>query len=162
MKLKLHESVASPQDLQALIYELHDYARWYGANSIKKQVHARHGAAAEPELSPATKDVLHDWEQQHPRTRASLDELISQLQHYLKDAKVMTITLAAPPTGGIKKLLTGWCRDNVGPNVLVRFEFNQNLLGGLVMRYGSHIYDWSFRRQILAERAKFPEVLKHV
>jgi F0F1-type ATP synthase delta subunit len=74
----------------------------------------------------------------------------------------MTITLAAPATTGIKKQLTAWCRDNVAPDVLVRFEFNQTLLGGMVVRFGSHIYDWSLRRQILDGRTKFPEVLRNV
>lgn len=162
MKLKLDPSVASPQDLQALIAELHNYARWYGANAIKKQVHARRPAPDQPELSPAAKAVLRAWCTDNPLSRASIDMLTTRLEHFLETAKVMTITLAAPPTGGIKKLLTGWCRDNITPDVLVRFEFNQNILGGLVVRYGSRIYDWSFRRQILAERAKFPEVLRSV
>ena len=162
MKLKLNEAVSSPQDLQGLIHELRDYGRWYGANAIKKQVHAKHAAPDEPDLTPAAKAVLHDWTQANPMTRASLDDLASQLEHYLKNARVMSITLAAPATGGIKKELTAWCRNNISPNILVRYEFNQGLLGGMVVRYGSHIYDWSFRRQILAERAKFPGVLRSV
>ena len=162
MKFKLHESVASPQDLQALIQELRSYARWFGANAIKKRIHAHQSAPDQPELTPATKAVLHDWALKNPINRTSIDELISQLENYVNHARVMTITLSAPPTGGVKKQLTLWCRDNISPGILVRFEFNQNLLGGMVVRYGSHIYDWSFRRQILAERNKFPEVLKNV
>lgn len=162
MKLRLHESVASPQDLQALISELRDYSRWFGANAIKKQVHSRHPASNQPELAPATKAVLHDWVLKNPISRASIDELITQLEHYVNNARVMTIVLAAPPTGGIKKQLTLWCREHISPNILVRFEFNQNLLGGMVVRYGSRIYDWSFRRQILENRTKITEALKNV
>lgn len=162
MKIKLDPSVASPQDLQALTRELHDYARWLGTNIIKKQVHARRPAPDQPQLSPAAKAVLHDWCLDHPLTRAGIDQLAVELERSLKSAKVLTITLAAPPTGGITKPLTGWCRDNISPSVLVRYEFNQNLLGGMVVRYGSRIYDWSFRRQILEGRGKFPEVLRHV
>ena len=162
MKFKLDASIASPQDLQALIAELHDYARWYGHNAIKKQIHAKHTSTDQPEFTPAAKAVLQEWTQKNPLSRASLEALIKELEQYLRAARVMTITLAAPPTSGIKKLLTAWCRDNISPSILVRFEFNQNLLGGMVVRYGSHIYDWSFRRQILAERTKFPEVLRNV
>jgi hypothetical protein len=32
----------------------------------------------------------------------------------------------------------------------------------MVVVHGSRIYDWSFRRQILATREKFPEVLRNV
>lgn len=162
MKLKLHESVASPQDLQALIHELRDYSRWFGMGTIRKQVHARHAAPDQPELTPATKAVLHDWMLKNPMSRKSIDELIHQLEDYITHARVMTIVLAAPPSGGIKKQLTLWCRENVSPNILVRFEFNQSLLGGMVVRFGSHIHDWSFRRQILENSAKIPEVLKNV
>lgn len=162
MKFELNDAVASPQDLQALIHEVHDYARWYGHNAIKKQAHAKHPTSEQPELTPATKAVLHDWQAKQPLSRSSLDELIRNLERHLHDAPTLTITLAAPPTTDIKKLLTSWCRQNITPNILVRFEFNQGLLGGLVVRYGSHIFDWSFRRQILAERAKFPEVLRRV
>ena len=53
------------------------------------------------------------------------------------------------------------CRP-VAPDVLVNFQFNATILGGMVVRYGSHVYDWSFRRQILAKRDTFPEVLRRV
>jgi hypothetical protein len=162
MKLKLNEAVSSPNDLRGLISELGDYAKWYGQNAIKKQVHAKHISHEQPELSPAAKAILQEWASEHPVTRASLDELIQSLERHVKDARVMTITLAAPATTGIKKQLTAWCRDNVAPDVLVRFEFNQTLLGGMVVRFGSHIYDWSLRRQILDGRTKFPEVLRNV
>jgi F0F1-type ATP synthase delta subunit len=50
----------------------------------------------------------------------------------------------------------------VAPNMLVDFKFNSTMLGGMVVQYGSHIYDWSFRQRILDARDKFPEVLRSV
>ena len=161
MKLELHESVASPQDLQALIIELHDYVRWFSHNAVKKQTKAKHLGEA-PELTPPAKATLSGWSAKHGLSRSSLDQLVQSLETYAHDAAVMTITLAAPPTIGIKKQLTAWCRQNVSPAILVNFDFNSLILGGMVVRYGSHIYDWSFRRQIMDNRNHFPEVLRNV
>jgi len=62
----------------------------------------------------------------------------------------------------IQKNLVNWCRENIAPNILITFQFNATLLGGMVIRHGSNIFDWSFRRQILAARNNFPEVLRRV
>jgi F0F1-type ATP synthase delta subunit len=70
--------------------------------------------------------------------------------------------LAAPPSNGIKKTLVAWCRKNIATDILVNFDFNSTLLGGMVVRYGSHVFDWSFRRKILEEHSKFPGVLRNV
>ena len=74
----------------------------------------------------------------------------------------MSITLAAPAGAGLKRTLAEWCRQNIDENLLVHFDFNATLLGGMVVNYGSRIFDWSFRRRILEDRAKFPEVLRRV
>lgn len=161
MKFKLDESVSSLQDLRGLVMEIHEYQRWFSHNAIKKQVHVR-TTTKPPELTPAAKAVLREWCAGKELTVKSLDELIKTLEDYGRKAPSITITLAALPSAGLKKTLVGWCRENVSPNIMVDFQFNSTLLGGLVVRSGSHVFDWSFRRQILAERNKFPEVLRRV
>lgn len=161
MKLQLESSISSPQDLKSVILEIREYARWYSHNSIKKQVRAGH-AADQPELSSAANALVHSWAAKNPLSTRSLDGLIAALQEYQETAQQMTITLAAPPTSGLKKTLVAWCRENIAPDVLVNFQFNATILGGMVVRYGSHIFDWSFRRQILDARTNFPEVLRRV
>ena len=91
-----------------------------------------------------------------------LDELIATLEVYRKTATTVTITLAAPATSEIKKTLVNWCRHNISADILVSFQFNATILGGMVVRHGSRVFDWSFKRQILAARANFPEVLRRV
>jgi hypothetical protein len=163
MKLRLDDSVASPQDLQAMILEIRGYARWFSHNAVKKRVGAKHGAHAEaPELSVAAAALVKALGARQPLSTERLDGLIAGLEDYAADAPVMSITLAAPPTGGLKKQLVAWCRENVAPDTLVNFQFNSTLLGGMVVRIGSRIFDWSFRRQILENRQKFPEMLRHV
>ena len=159
--LKLEDTVSSPQDVKALVMEIHEYARWFAHNYIKKRVHARN-IAPEPEISSAAKAVIRTWGAGKELNTKSLDELIATLEDYANTAPVLTVTLAAVPSTGLKRQLVGWCRDNLAPNVLINFQFNATLLGGMVVRSGSHVYDWSFRRTILAERERFPEVLRRV
>lgn len=161
MKLKLPDSVASKQDLTTLISEIHIYAKWWAHESIKKRIDVKHSSAPPP-MSPGAAQVIHEWGAKQEVSRQRLDELITLLESYGKSATAITITLPAPPTADIKATLVGWCRTNIAPGVLVTFGFNATLLGGMVVRFGSRVYDWSFRRQILANRSQFSEVLRHV
>jgi F0F1-type ATP synthase delta subunit len=161
VKLKLDESVSSRQDLRAVILELRHYASHLAHNAIKKQV-SGHSKADNPQLSPSAQGLLEQCLGDNHLTKTALDKAIADLEAFEKSAKQIMITLADAPSQGIKKTLTAWCRTNLESNLLVSFQFNSTLLGGLVVNYGSHIFDWSFRRQILAERRKFPEVLRHV
>lgn len=161
MKIKLDEEISSVHDLQAVINELKDYGKWQSHNSMRKLLKSRHETET-PILSEAAKNMLHQYGDKELLSRSSLDQLISTLEHFAKRAPTITITLAAPPTRPIKKQLVGWCRDNLSHNILVNFEFRSSLLGGMVVRNGSHIYDWSFRRQILEAGPRFPEVLRNV
>lgn len=161
MKFRLPETVSSAQDLMALELELREYAKWFAHNAIKQRVHAKHGTPP-PALSPSGLDLIRQYSDRRLLTQQHLDELIKTLEGFRRTAPTLSITLAAPPTAEIKKTLVAWCRDNLTANVLITFQFNATLLGGMVVRCGSHVYDWSFRRQLLAERARFPEVLRHV
>ncbi len=159
MKLQLPNSICSPQDVAALTLEVQNYARWFSQASIKLRAHA--GNAPEPpELTPAATEVIQALPT--PVTLQSLDELVETLQKFKQTASSLTITLAAPAPGDLKQTIVAWCRKNIAADVLVTFKFNATILGGMVVSFGSHIFDWSFRRQILAERSKFPEILRRV
>ena len=115
-----------------------------------------------PTLSPSALELVRGATGGKLLSQSTLDELIEKLDKYKVNTPTITITLAAPPTADIKADLVAWCRKNLAPDMLVNFKFNGLLLGGMVIRYGSHIFDWSFRRQILENRHKFPEVLSRV
>lgn len=161
MKLKLPDSVASLQDLAALQLELHEYNKWFAHESVKRRVGAKHTSPA-PLLSPAADELLRTWSGAKAISQSGLEKLIKTLEEYRRSAPAITVTLAAPPTSIIKTTLVAWCRQNIAPNVLISFQFNATLLGGMVIRYGSRVFDWSFRRQILSARQNFPEVLRRV
>lgn len=161
MKLKLPPSIASAQDLTSLIIEIREYAKWYAHEEIKKRVDVKHHSES-PVLSKGASELLREWKSSQQINRQSLDLLISTLEDYGKNAPSITITLAATPSSGIKTSLVAWCRENLSPGIMVSFQFNATILGGLVVRHGSHVYDWSFRKQILAARNNFPEILRSV
>lgn len=161
MKLVLPNSVSSLEDVRSLTMEIREYARWYAHNAIKKQVGAKNVTEG-PALSPAAKELLRSWTDKQPPTTSRLDELITTLDHFKDTASTLTITLAAPASANLKQELVGWCRKNLASDVLVSFQFNSTLLGGMVVRCGSRIFDWSFRQQLLNNRKQFPEIFRHV
>jgi len=160
-RLIIPDSVSSPQDLLALTIDVRAYSRWFSHNTIKAKASATRGLQA-PSVSPVTIDLIRSWTGQALLTQESLDELIAALEQFRDTAPTLTITLAAPAGGELRKTLVAWCRANIAPNVLVSFRFNATLLGGMVVRYGSRVFDWSFRREIIANRAKFTEALRNV
>lgn len=161
MKHKIPDTIASAQDLASLVLEIKDYAKWFEHESIKLHVNAKH-VSKSPELSPSASELIHELGNQKAINQTNLDELIETLKEYSTSAPTITITLAAPATNEIKRNLVGWFRKNITSNVLVDFKFNATILGGMVVHAGSRIFDWSFRRQILANRNKIPEALHHV
>lgn len=161
MNVQLPDSVNSLQYIEALLLDIRAYAHWLSHASIKKRLRTR-SKTEQPDISSAASELLHEWAVKKPLNTQSLDELITALESLKDTSPTLTIVLAAPASSGLKKTLVSWCRKNLVPNVLINFEFNATLLGGMVVRSGSHIYDWSFRRQILENRQKFPEVLRHV
>lgn len=165
MKLSLPKSVASPQDLSALITEVKDYAKWYGHEAIRKRVAGSavgKNTHTHPPLSAGASELIRTWFGAKVPNRLGFDALLKELERVAKSARVITITLAAPAPGSLKATLAEWFRTNISPDVLLAFHINSTLLGGMVVQYGSHVFDWSFRRAIIANKQAFPEVLRRV
>lgn len=161
MAIKLPAAVSSAQDLQSMILDIQAYATWYGQTVIKQHLELSQTKDA-PTLPKETVELVRASvsDAKAGLSRKDLDSLVADLQELLHNLPSLTITLAAPPTGEVKRVLVAWCRDNIADNVLVSFKFNSTLLGGMVVRYGSRIFDWSFRRQILNNRGNFPQHLR--
>ncbi len=162
MSTILPANVWSPEDLDELIADLVRYNQWLRSYLVKQHVVAGTTPVSPPQVSPAALSCLQALQQRQALTGPALDSLIADLQTVSKTAPRITFTLAGPPGGGLKKSLIGWCRQEIGPDILVNFQFNASILGGMVVRYGSHIYDWSFRRSILANQNRFAEILRNV
>lgn len=160
MKLELPPHVASEQDLSQLLLHIQHYRQWLNQNAAKQQV----GASTEEgsTIPDEAATLIEDWLNGQQLTTKTIDQLITTLEDFKVTASKITITLAAPPGPQIKTHLTDWCRSNLDRNVLVNFSFDRTILGGMVVRWGSHIYDWSFRKQILNNRQRFVDILRYV
>ena len=162
MSLTLPNDVWSAEDLKELIGGIKHYAQWLDDYNIKQRVKTVQAKQQPPALPPIAVRALRDLQEKRTLNPAAIGKLIADLEAIEVIAPRVTFTFAAAPSNGLKKTFVAWCRDNISHDVLVSFSFNATLLGGMVVRYGSHIYDWSFRRQILANRSHFPEVLRRV
>lgn len=161
MALKLPIEVVSPQDLTSLLIELRSLDTWLAHESIKQKV-AGSTIANPPIMSPAASSILNASKGSGGITRKLIESLVASLEDYSKQAPSMTITLAAPANNKLKQSLVAWCRANITDDILVTFRFNSTLLGGMVVRYKSQIFDWSLKRQLLANRSKIPEIIRNV
>lgn len=159
--IKLPDTICSPQDLTALILEVREYARWYEHEAVKQRTGSK-THSTQPVLSQTTTLLLRSASTGGTLQPAQLDTILHELEQYKMTAQTITLTLAAPAPEHIKKTLTAWCRTELSPDILVSFEYNRTLLGGMVVRYGSHVHDWSLRRAILTTPVKFSEVLARV
>ena len=161
MNLVIPDTVASAQDLSSVLNDVRSYAKWASRELIKQKV-AGKSTGAQPELSKEASDIIRSWSGGKPMTQTGIDGLVTALETYKKSAPSITITLAAVPSGEVKTSLVAWCRKELAGNILVSFRLNRNILGGMVVAYGSHIHDWSFRRKLMDPGKPFHEVLQNV
>ncbi len=157
----LPTSIASSNELSALILELKAYLQWSRHESVKKHV-GTSPLSSGPVLSDTTLKLVAEWSKKAPLTQDSLEKIIAALEHIKTHAPVVTITLAAIAPQSLKTVIVQWLRESVHEDVLVSFRANSTILGGMVVRCGSHMFDWSFRRKLLAGGSAFPEVLRRV
>ncbi len=159
--MNLPSSISSQQELNVLSLELHEYSKWFAHNAIKERVHAKNGTPP-PSLTSEASELIRAASSGKLLNQVILDKLIADIEQLKKTAKNATITLAAPVNKQTKIALVSACRENIESNLLVTFKFNSTLCGGMVIQYGSRVFDWSFRRQILENRSQFAGILKSV
>lgn len=159
--MKLPSSISSLQELNVIGLELREYSKWFAHNAIKERVHAKN-ATPPPALSAGASELMRSASSGKLLSQTVLDKLIKDIETLKSSAPSATITLAAPVNNQTKQSLVSACRANIEENLLVTFKFNSTLCGGMVVQYGSRVFDWSFRRQILENKAQFAEILKSV
>ena len=161
MKQTLSEDIISSEDLRSVIDELKDYQDYVRHDQIKAHL-SKHASSTSPELSRPAASLIADAMEHHPLNHEEMMHLIAELEKIYASSPKVKIVLAAIPNHAIKKQITLWARANVDPEILIDFSYNQSLLGGMVVTAGSHIYDWSLRRQVLANQPKLYEMIAHV
>ena len=146
--LVLPTSIASAEDLREASDELHQ-----GAIAAKR---VNMGT-----LSDGARDLLTTFGCALD-DKTAVAELVHRLGEVYTAAPRVSVTLAAPVDPVVKKQLTMWFRQNCSPLTLISFGFNRAMLGGVLVRAGSRIYDWSYRSKLLDSQVNFSEVLERV
>ncbi len=159
--LQLPANIISPQDLARLEIEVMAFADWFHHNAIKQEMNIAKGTAM-PGMSAECIAMLRGVGENGKITQAQLDGLLGNIQKSRQSAPTISVTLAAPAGTQLKQQIAEWCRRELDATMLVDFRFNATILGGMVVRYGSHVFDWSFRRAVLNKRSEFVEVLRRV
>ncbi len=162
MKVELSSWLYSSTRLILVINELQTYANWYGHEDIRGRVGLGIQVENAPKLSVASLELLADIQKEQTITGATFDELIAALQKIREEAPTITMVLAGIASEPVKQRLVGWVRQEISHQALVTFQCDSTLLGGLVVRMGSHVYDWSFRKKILDQKDEFTKVLNRV
>lgn len=157
----LPDTISSSEDLVALIMEVRSYAKWFAlyVNAAKTGVTPQH---PQPELTATATATIRSAAQNGALNPALLDTLISDLEAIHKNARSITITLAAPAPNEVKRDIVAWARANIAEDALINFRFNAQIVGGMIVRAGSRIFDWSFKKSIMENRSKLAETLGRV
>lgn len=159
--VQLPRSIVTPQDVARLELELTGFNDWFQHNAIKQQMHVSKGTAM-PGLSREAVELIRTVSVDGSLNQQNIDILYQSIVRIRQQAPTMSITLAAPAGVQLRQQLVTWCRSEIRPDVLVDFRFNATILGGMVVRYGSHVFDWSWRRAVLNNRASFAKELRNV
>jgi hypothetical protein len=155
---ELPGAVYSPQMLEAVTYEIRQYLEWYRQTKVQKEVGAK--SAPEPTHSAETALVIEAWLANRTATVEAVEELVEFLAN-LKLPQVH-IMLAAMPNRAQRTALVDWFRNSTTPQLLVSFVADRNLGGGIVVRTPNHIYDYTWKQQLIAGREKIAGIIKSV
>jgi hypothetical protein len=158
MAFELPGAVYSPQLLESVTYDIQQYLDWYRQNQIRAKVGAK--PKAEPNHSDETVLVIEAWLDGKRPTIESLEGLVK----HLKELKLpeIHVMLAALPNLSQRASLVDWLRANTKPQILVSFIADRNLGGGIVVRTPNHVFDYTWKQELIAGRDKLAGILKRV
>lgn len=156
---QLPAAVYSPQLLESVTYDIEQYLEWYRQSAVQKKVGTK-VATAEPTHSAETVLVIEAWLVGKTPTVETLEALVAYLKGL--DLPQVHVMLAALPNRAQREQLVNWFRTNVSPHLLLAFVADRNLGGGIVVRTPNHVYDFTWKQQLVAGRDKLGEIIKHV
>jgi hypothetical protein len=160
VKLKLPDSIHSPEQVEAAIFALNNYIG-LRRNETSKTKGSNTSAKPAEVSSPQLEELLGGQESAAALPLSDLEALSAELATWRR-ARVISLTLPARPPASLKKELVRWFRDQISSDLLVRFSVNSDIAGGMVVRTSSRIRDWSFRRQLFDSRAAISRILREV
>ena len=158
MSLRLPVDLYSPDHISLHIQELRAYIG--EKRNAAAQVKAG-GEAESPSLSSTLTALLHSAAVKAEDMRA-LEGVVKDLEVLRDKAPVVHLTFAAMPNRTLIRQLTVWFRNQVHPYTLLTVAMRRDIGGGMMLRTGSNIYDFSFRGQILRHKERISELFESV
>ncbi len=111
--------------------------------------------AAKPVALEADTEIwLHQQLQQ-----VGAGALQGQLEALGKSAPLFELEFATEPSDDLKRKLIEWLRHSLHPHILIRVSVNRQLIGGMRLRTGKHMYDLSLANSLRNGEAIAREVL---
>jgi len=156
----LPDNIYSPDQVSTVVLDLNTYQSALRDSLARAKTKSKN-TSLDAEPTALLQDTLDACGLDHP-TPDLLDELRRQLETILAQSPIAHITLAALPNLLIKKKITGWFRKEITPNALLTFSVRTDIGGGAVVQSGSHIYDFSFRSLLVANKQKLAEIASRV
>lgn len=160
MSYSLPVDVHSPEQLGLLIAELRDVAAQRRNQAVQAKVTGKAGADS-THISALLGQVLKEAKVA-VNNPGALDEVLANLEQLRAKAPSVRLTLTAAPTRLYKQQFTTWFRANIHPDTLVTFSVRSDIGGGATLIAGSHVYDFSFREQLLRNKGRIAEIFGRV
>lgn len=150
--MKLPPELYSPDTLSFAIMELSHYSgalRDYAARATA-------GHAPQPQPPEVLAHILDILDV--PNDLEAIENLRKNLEQHLLKAPTVHLILAAFPSSAVKRQLAQWFRAEISNDILLTFAVRSDIGGGIVVQAGSHLYDFSFKRTLLSNKARISEI----
>jgi len=156
-ELSLPPDVYSPEVLSIVMMELRDHILQATQAATKARVTNATTTAERPHLSAQLRAVLATAGVKEDDL-ARLQTLSTQLEDLRKQAPVVHLLLTALPNRPQKHQFVQWFREHIHPHLLLTFATRSDIGGGVIVQAGSHVYDFSFREQLIHNKKRIGEL----
>lgn len=150
----------SPEQLSAVVIELRTYIGALRDARVRAKA-TKSEVAAPGHTSALLLGVFRGAGVQTTDLEAS-EKLLKELEAIRDKAPAVHLMMAALPNRDLKRKFTDWFRTSIHPYTLLTFATRADIGGGIIVQAGSHVYDYSFRQQILTNRHRISEIYARV
>jgi hypothetical protein len=149
--VNLPAEIYSPDQISELTLELRNYIDTRRDRNLQKQT----GADVPP---PPMSTELRKLFEATSEEVGTPESLLLELEKVLRNYPVVHLLLAATPGISLKKQLTLWFRTEIDHRILLTFNVRHDIGGGAMVRAGSKVYDFTFRKKILDNKHRITEL----
>lgn len=160
MSFLLPDSIYSPQQIESQLLKLEQLTDFNQRTQARQRLKLQTSPDQTAETLQAELADLFAAADLDPTSQESIDRLQTELVQIKESTPVIHITLTAMPGPNLQQQLVSWFRLNIHPQLLVAFSYNRHLAGGMVVRTAAKIYDFSFRKRLLAGSDEMTRILR--